>query len=68
MGSSAWSANNLDLKQNEDMLKVMGRLAEIEKRLAILAPNEELQAKFPSLKEAYDHYKLVEQLVGIGGI
>jgi len=39
----------------------------IEKRLAILIPNEELQARFPALQEAYDHYKLIEKLVNDGG-
>lgn len=39
------------------------RLDQIEARLLILNVDEELQNRFPALKEAYDHYKLVEKIV-----
>lgn len=39
------------------------RISAIEDRLAIIRPDEALQEKYPSLKEAYDHYKLIEKLV-----
>jgi hypothetical protein len=44
----------------------LGRLIEsIEDRLAILTePNPEKLEKFAALKKAYDHYKLMEQLIG----
>ena len=39
------------------------RVREIEKRLLILEPNFELHDKYPSLKEAYEQYKLIERLI-----
>ena len=42
---------------------IVDRLESIEKRLAIVSPDVELMEKYPSLQEAYDHYKLVEKLV-----
>ena len=39
------------------------RLETIEERLAIILPNDEFHKKYPALKEAYDHYKLIEKLV-----
>lgn len=42
------------------------RLTTIEERLAIVIPDEDLMSRFPSLKEAYDHYKLIEKLVNDG--
>jgi hypothetical protein len=64
VASSTWGSTlDLDLSKNKDFAEVTERLAEIEKRLAILRPNEELQARFPALQEAYDNYKLIEKLV-----
>jgi hypothetical protein len=45
------------------MAEVKERVSAIEDRLAILRPDKELEAKYPALKEAYDHYKLIEKLV-----
>ena len=42
---------------------LLQRVIEIEKRLAILQPNETLQEKFPALQEAYEAYKIVEKIV-----
>lgn len=39
------------------------RIDAIEKRLAIINPNKDLQSQFPALQEAYDHYKVIEKLV-----
>ena len=49
------------VKSNSELLSE--RIDAIEDRLAILKVDEELQAKYPALKEAYDHYKLIEALV-----
>jgi len=57
-----WSSLELNLPDNEDFKELSNRLAEIEKRLLILNPTD-LQARFPALQEAYDHYKLIEKLV-----
>ena len=67
VSNSNWGATlDLDLGKNKDFVEVTDRLTEIEKRLAILRPNEELQARFPALQEAYDNYKLIEKLVNDG--
>lgn len=42
---------------------VSSRLDKIEERLLIIQPDQELMKKYPALKEAYDHYKLIEALV-----
>ncbi len=46
--------------------KLTDRIDSIEKRLAILQPNETVQEKYPALQEAYDAYKIIEQLVTSG--
>lgn len=46
-----------------DMQKLKGRLDGIEDRLAILRVDEELQKKYPALQEAYEAYKIIENLV-----
>lgn len=61
--SPSWSSIDLNLPDNKDFSDLKERLECIEKRLAILIPNEGLQARFPALQEAYNHYKLVEKLV-----
>jgi hypothetical protein len=42
---------------------IEARLSKIERRLLILHPNEELHVQYPALKEAYDHYLLMEKLI-----
>ena len=39
-------------------------LESIEDRLAILQPDPAKLEKFAALKKAYDHYKLMEKLIG----
>lgn len=62
-GSGSWQSLDLNLPDNKDFKELKSRMEEIEKRLAIVVPNEELQKRFPALQEAYDHYKLIEKLV-----
>lgn len=64
---SGWTSIDLKLTENKDFQDVQARLAAVEQRLAILHPNETLQAKYPSLQEAYDHYKLIEKIVNDQG-
>ena len=64
---NGWQTLDLKLPENKDFQDVQSRLAAIEQRLAILHPNETLQAKYPSLQEAYDHYKLIEKIVNDQG-
>jgi chaperonin cofactor prefoldin len=65
------STNNshiyLNLSDDKSFKDLMKRVEIIEQRLAILHPNEELQEKFESLKEAYDAYKIIERLVDDSG-
>ena len=42
--------------------KVEERLEKIEERLLIINPDEKLLEKYPGLKQAYDHYLLMEKL------
>lgn len=65
LGITISSSNILDLNlpDNKDFKEIKSRIEDIEKRLAIVVPNTELQAKFPALQEAYEHYKLIEKLV-----
>jgi len=61
--SPSWGSLDLNLPENEDFKELKERIEGIEKRLAIVIPNTELQARFPALQEAYNHYKLIEKLV-----
>jgi hypothetical protein len=48
--------------KGRDLVKLMEKL---EDRLAILAePDPDKLEKFAALKKAYDHYKLMEKLIG----
>jgi hypothetical protein len=50
-------------KKNEINLDELANVVEtLKERLLILTPNFEKMEKYPSLKEAYDHYKLIEAL------
>jgi len=60
---ASWQTLDLDLDKNKEFKELKHRISDIEKRLAIVIPNTELQARFPALQEAYDHYKLIEKLV-----
>ncbi len=53
----------------ESDVKIKGKsiletLEAIEDRLAILQPDPKKLAKYEALKKAYDHYKLMEKLIG----
>lgn len=64
--------NTLDVKGDanfEGDIKFKGRSLEelfskIEDRLAILQPDPAKLEKYESLRKAYDHYKLMEKLIG----
>lgn len=60
---SSYQSITGNFSNKEDFQKLSERLAGIEERLAILRPNWELQARFPALQDAYDHYRLIEKLV-----
>jgi hypothetical protein len=50
-------------KKNTINLDEMARVMEtVKERLLILTPAFEKHEKYPALKEAYDHYKLIEAL------
>jgi len=58
IGDYDWKLEPTDL----DVVKE--RLKTIEDRLAILVPDPEKLEKWEALKEAYDHYKSLEGLIG----
>lgn len=72
-----WAASNTATMTAKGQLKVEGEKADIfingkslsewmsavERRLSILQPNPELQAKYSALEEAYNHYKTLEALL-----
>jgi hypothetical protein len=59
-----WNSTlDINLPGDENFKKVIERIEEIEKRLLIVVPKEELYEKYPALKEAYDHYKVIEAIV-----
>jgi hypothetical protein len=39
-------------------------IQKIQDRLNILVPDPKKLAKYEALKQAYDHYKMIEQLIG----
>jgi hypothetical protein len=50
-------------KKNKINLDEMANVVEtLKERLLILTPNFEKMEQYPALKEAYDHYKLIEAL------
>jgi len=58
----------LKLEGDDADLFVQGKsmkawMESVEKRLAILEPNLELQEKYSALQDAYDHYKTLESLL-----
>ena len=58
----------LKLEGDDADLFVQGKsmkvwMESVEKRLAILQPNPELQEKYSALQEAYNHYKTLESLL-----
>ena len=57
--STSASKLDLDLSNDSDFKELKERIENIERRLAIVIPNTELQERFPALQEAYDHYKLI---------
>ena len=62
-GGGTYTSVELQLDQSKEFKSLVERVGGIEDRLAILRPNWELQARFPALQEAYEHYKLIEKLV-----
>ena len=51
-------------KKNTINLDEMASMMEtVKERLLILTPNFELHEKYPALKEAYEHYKVLEAMM-----
>lgn len=47
-------------------VNIVKTLQDIQKRLLILEANFEAHEQYPALKEAYEHYKLMEDLLLTG--
>ena len=58
-----WSNSYQGFPSHYPVLDLHDRITKIEKRLLILEPNFELHDKYPSLKEAYEQYKIIERLI-----
>lgn len=65
IGSAVYGYGNgeLNLSTNTEFQNLVKKVEQIQKSLCILEPNFELHEKFPALKEAYEYYKLIENLV-----
>jgi len=62
-------SGTLDLNGNDADIMIGGKslrdfMDTMEKRLAILVPDPAKLEKFEALKKAYDHYILMEKLIG----
>jgi hypothetical protein len=57
--SGVISAKDVDI----DGISLKETLSKIQERLLILEPKKELLEKYDALKEAYDHFKLLEKLL-----
>ena len=47
-----------------DLNELIGIVETLKERLLILTPNFEKMEKYAALKKAYDHYKLMESMIG----
>jgi hypothetical protein len=57
------TCNGEFILDGESVNKKMKMIDEIERRLAILVPDPAKLEKYEALREAYDHYKLLEALL-----
>lgn len=60
-GPVTFIGDDADIKVNTKSMKEW--MEAVEKRLAILTPNIELNEKYEALREAYEHYKTLEALL-----
>lgn len=65
--STNWGTSAVQLELNlptdPNFKRLADKVVELEKRLLVLHPNEQLHEKYPALKEAYDAYLIIERLV-----
>jgi hypothetical protein len=66
--SATTASSQIKLEGKDSDILVQGKsikvwMESVEKRLAILQPNPELQEKYSALQEAYNHYKTLESLL-----
>jgi len=57
-----WNEKFRHTNIKEPILDLAERLTIVEKQLANLTPTAEQLAKYPSLAEAYNEYKIIERL------
>ncbi len=58
-----WSAKYRGYETTIPVMDIEERLRRVERQLLLVAPAEEMLAKYPALREAYREYKLIERLV-----
>jgi len=57
-----WSRAYVGANNKYPVMEIEERLRAVERRLLIIAPSNEVLAKYPALAEAYREYKLIERL------
>jgi hypothetical protein len=58
-----WSDGYIGANNKFPVMDIDDRLRAVEKRLLIIAPSDDILAKYPALAEAYREYKIIERLV-----
>jgi len=58
----SWSKAYVGANNKYPVMEIEERLRAVEERLLIIAPSNEVLAKYPALAEAYREYKLIERL------
>ena len=53
----------LNLPGDKNYQALLKQVEELEKRMLIINPNNDLHEKYPALKEAYDEYQLISAIV-----
>lgn len=46
------------------IMELAERIVDLEKRVSLLQPNLERIEKYPALKESYEAYKILDNLIG----
>ena len=58
----SWSRGYVGVNNKYPVMEIEERLRLVEKRLLIIAPDDDAMAKYPSLAAAYKEYKIIERL------
>lgn len=59
-----WRLNNKGLPMESVVTGLYKMILELETRFDEVVPTEELMAKYPALKEAWEQYRVIRKVVG----